>query len=65
MGDECCLINSSFIELASNVIVIDFPLDDMIEAFEIYKKNNDLSWSTSYVKNGLIYSIIIRTVEKE
>lgn len=36
-----------FKELASNVIVIDFPLDDMIEGFEAYLEDGDLAWSTS------------------
>lgn len=36
-----------FKELASNTIVIDFPLDDMIEGFETYLEDGDLSWSSN------------------
>lgn len=36
-----------FKELADNAIVIDFPLEDMIDGFQAYLDDDDLSWSSS------------------
>jgi hypothetical protein len=34
-----------FKELATGVIVIDFPLEDMIHAFDLYVNKDDIKWT--------------------
>jgi len=38
-------------ELAKEIIVIDFPLDEMIDAFEIYAHKDSSNWTDKDVKS--------------